>query len=219
MKWLMFLLAIFTTYTDQTFRTECAVLVNASPEVADTVVDSLVGDFQNNPEHLFDWAFSGIGKQDDEAKESFLIEYKTTSYDPKTGKGKIVMDVIIPHVKRFKDICIDGFMIDKHGSHTNYDKIADIDNFHVKDITKYSRKVFINATYSGSLLESAYGNLYVVPLAGDKTAYIMDMHVKFGWFFNIFISKRLYQKTMEWRIARYVENLKTSAEILQKGSR
>ncbi len=83
----MLLLTIFTTYTEQTFRTECALLVNASPAVADILVDSLVCDFQSNPEHLFDWAFNGLGKQNDESKESFLIEYKSTSYDPETGKG------------------------------------------------------------------------------------------------------------------------------------
>lgn len=212
---MMLLLAIFTTYTDQTFRTECAVLVDASPKVADILVDSLVVDFQKNPEHLFDWAFNGLGKQDDESKESFLIEYKTTAYNPETGKGKIVMDVIIPNIKRIKDVCIDGTMTDTHGSHTDYDNISTVDDFHVKDITRYSRKIFISATYSGNLLKSAYGNLYVIPLARNKTVYIMDMHVQFGWFFNMFISKRLYKRTMEWRIARYVENLKTSAETMQ----
>lgn len=216
MKWMFILLTIFTIYTDQTFRTECAVPVNASPKIADILIDSLVFDFQKNPEHLFDWAFSGIGKQNDESKESFLIEYKTTAYNPNTGKGKIVMDVIIPKIKRIKDICIDGTMTDTHGSHTDYVTISDINNFHVNDITRYSRRIFINATYSGNLLESAYGNLYVVPLACDKSIYIMDMHVKFGWFFNMFISKRLYRRTMEWRIARYLENLKASAESMQK---
>ena len=212
---LMILLGIFTIYTDQTFRTECAVLVNASPAVADILVDSLVCDFQNNPEHLFDWAFSGLGKQNDETKESFLIEYKTTAYDPSTGKGKVIMDVIVPHVKRLKDICIDGAMKDRRGSYTDYDTISDIDGLRVVNIKKYSRNIFISANYSGNFLETAYGNLYIVPLACDKTIYIMDMHVKFGWFFNMFISKRLYKRTMEWRIARYIENLKTSAEILQ----
>ncbi len=213
---MMLLLTIFTTYTEQTFRTECALLVNASPAVADILVDSLVCDFQSNPEHLFDWAFNGLGKQNDESKESFLIEYKSTSYDPETGKGKIVMDVIIPNIKRIKDVCIDGIMTDTHGSHTDYEHISDMDSLRVKDIKKYSRKIFINATYSGNLLQAAYGDLFIVPLAHDKTIYIMDMNVKFGWLFNMFISKRLYKKTMEWRIARYIENLKTSAEMLQK---
>lgn len=217
MKVLVILLAIFTIYTDQTFRTECAVGVHASPEVADVLVDSLVCDFQRNPERLFDWAFNGLGKQNDESKESFLIEYKATAYDPETGRGKVVMDVIIQNFKRIKDVCIDGIMEDSHGSYTEYDSIPDIDSLRVRDIEKYSRRIFISANYSGNLLESAYGNLYVVPLACNQTIYIMDMHVKFGWFFNMFISKRLYKKTMEWRIARYIENLKTSAEILQRG--
>jgi hypothetical protein len=40
----------------------------------------------------------------------------------------------------------------------------------------------------------------------------MDVHVKFGWFFRIFISRKVYSDTIDWRLVRFVQNLKLRAE-------
>ena len=47
----------------------------------------------------------------------------------------------------------------------------------------------------------------------DITASLaMDVHVKFGWFFRIFISRKVYSDTVDWRLVRFVQNLKLTAE-------
>ena len=42
----------------------------------------------------------------------------------------------------------------------------------------------------------------------------MDINIKYGWFFNIFITKRIYKNSVEWRVNRYMNNLKKVAEDL-----
>jgi hypothetical protein len=38
------------------------------------------------------------------------------------------------------------------------------------------------------------------------------VHVKFGWFFRIFISRKVYSETIDWRLVRFVTNLQMTAE-------
>jgi aspartate kinase len=65
---------------------------------------------------------------------------------------------------------------------------------------------------AGTLIKEAYGSFHVQP-TGENTAKIgMDVHVKFGWFFRIFISRKVYSETIDWRLARFVENLKLMSE-------
>ena len=37
-------------------------------------------------------------------------------------------------------------------------------------------------------------------------------HCQFGWFFNLFISRKMYKNTVEWRIQQFLENLRNTAE-------
>ena len=37
-------------------------------------------------------------------------------------------------------------------------------------------------------------------------------HCKFGWFFNLFISRKMYRNTVEWRIEQFLENLRCTVE-------
>ena len=159
MSLLFALLSIFTIYTEKTFRTECAIEVYASPEVANVVVDSIIVDFRTNPENLFSWAFNGAGKQDDKDKDAFLIDYKSTYYDPKMDYGRAIIDVIVPKVTTFKNISLEGKVVDEIENSFVFDKNFEIDKFPLKEITTYSRHVFIDATYSGNLIKKAYGNL------------------------------------------------------------
>ena len=40
----------------------------------------------------------------------------------------------------------------------------------------------------------------------------MDVNVKFGWFFRIFITRKVYRETIDWRLVRFVTNLQMTAE-------
>jgi hypothetical protein len=43
----------------------------------------------------------------------------------------------------------------------------------------------------------------------------MDVHVRFGWFFRIFISRKVYSETIDWRLVRFVNNLKLRSEGIE----
>jgi hypothetical protein len=43
---------------------------------------------------------------------------------------------------------------------------------------------------------------------------MMDINIKYGWFFNIFINMKIYKNSVEWRVNRYMQNLKRVAEEL-----
>ncbi len=62
-------------------------MVNTPASVSDTLLARFIHDFQHDPDALFDWTFYGVGAQDDESKNSFLLEYKQTVYEPKRQYG------------------------------------------------------------------------------------------------------------------------------------
>jgi hypothetical protein len=41
---------------------------------------------------------------------------------------------------------------------------------------------------------------------------LLDAHVRFGWFFRIFITRRVYSDTVDWRFERFVNNIKLTAQ-------
>ncbi len=208
------LLSIITTYTDKTFHTECAVPVDASIEVANKIVDQMIAEFNTDPELLFNWALYGAGKQNDSEKEVFLLSFKHTEYIADEGYGRAVLDVIVPHFTTIKDVVLEARVKDEYGT-AEIDSLLTADSCRLGMITKWSRRFFIDADYSGNLLKDAYGNLYIIPVGENKCIYYMDMNVRFGWFFNIFISKKTYKNTVEWRIAQYMDNLKKESEKIQ----
>ena len=52
----------------------------------------------------------------------------------------------------------------------------------------------------------------MTPLIDTTSQMAIDMHVKFGWFFRIFITRKIYRETIDWRVERFVTNLKMRAE-------
>ncbi len=208
---LFIILSIITTYTDKTFHTECAVPVEASFDIANEIVDQMIAEFNTDPELLFNWALYGAGKQNDSEKEVFLLNFKHTEYIAAEGYGRAVLDVIVPHLTTVKDVILEARVKDEYGS-AEIDSFITADSCRLDMITKWSRRFFIDAQYSGNLLKAAYGNLYIIPTGENTCVYYMDMHVRFGWFFNIFISKKTYKNTVEWRIVQYLENLKRESE-------
>jgi hypothetical protein len=87
-----------------------------------------------------------------------------------------------------------------------------IEAFVADSVVGDRRDIRVDIRYAGTLIKEAYGSFHVKP-TGENTAKIgMDVHVKFGWFFRIFISRKVYSETIDWRLARFVENLKLMSE-------
>ena len=213
MRLVCFLCFITSVYANKTYTTVCAVPVDAPAEVSDTIFARFVKDFQSSPDALFDWALYGTGAQDDEEKNAFLLEYKETVYVPEDNYGRITVDVIIPGLTRIKDIVLAGTVIDEKDSIV-YNPQLCIDSLNMSNIPNWNRHFYIDVMYSGNLLERGFGNIYIIPIDSTHSAFLMDMNLKYGWFFKIFITMKVYRNSVEWRINRYMNNLKRVAEEL-----
>lgn len=218
MKILCFLCLITSIYSDKTYSTVCAVPVDAPVEVADSIFVRFIQDFQASPDALFDWALYGTGTQDDEEKNAFLLEYKETVYQPDKKYGRITTDIVIPGLTRFKNIVLEGTVIDEKRE-INYNPTLCVDSLTMSNIPNWTRHFDIDVSYSGKLLERGWGNLYIIPIDTTHSIFLMDINIRYGWFFNIFITMKVYKNSVEWRVNKYMKNLKKVAEQLYENEK
>lgn len=208
---LLLLLSVFTTHSNQTFHTQCAVEVNAPAAVADEVIEQLIYDFQYDFEHLFDWAFLDLGKQNNEDRDALLLASRAIVYNPEKEYGRITMDVIIPGFITIPGILVEGIIRDERGD-CRCDTCLNANSLPINYIPHYSRRMYIEANRTGGIFEKAYGNLYVIPKDSSHSVYVMDINMRFEWFLRIFVSKRVWRNTLQWRAVNYLNNLKRAAE-------
>jgi hypothetical protein len=195
MTLLTILLLILTTLKDGMFHTEYETEVAASSQECNMVIDSMIYYLQTDPEKLSENFFGGLGKQSDSNKNAFYLIWKQAEYKPEQKYGKLVLDVLVNGVPFLKDVVVESVVTDS--------------------ITDNQRDIRVDIHYAGTLLKEAYGTFHIVPTGENTTRIGMDVHVKFGWFFRIFISRKVYSDTIDWRLVRFVNNLKLTAEGYQ----
>jgi hypothetical protein len=136
--------------------------------------------------------FAGLGKQEDSKKNAFYLIWKESEYLLEKQYSKLVLDVLVDERPFLKNVVIESQVTDS--------------------MQGTQRDIRVDIHYAGTLLKEAYGTFHVIP-TGENTAKIgMDVHVKFGWFFRIFISRKVYSETIDWRLVRFVTNLQMTAE-------
>lgn len=192
---LTILLLILTTLKDGMFHTEYETEVAASSQECNMVIDSMIYYLQTDPERLSENFFGGLGKQSDSNKNAFYLIWKQAEYKPEQKYGKLVLDVLVNGMPFLKDVVVESVVTDS--------------------ITDNQRDIRVDIHYAGTLLKEAYGTFHIVPTGENTTRIGMDVHVKFGWFFRIFISRKVYSDTIDWRLVRFVNNLKLTAEGYQ----
>ena len=186
------LFTVLTTLSEGMFRTSYETEVAASAEACNVVVDSMIYYLQTDPEMLSEQFFAGLGKQEDSKKNAFYLVWKESEYVPEKQYSKLVLDVLVDEKPFLKDMVVESQVTDS--------------------MSGERRDIRVDIHYAGTLIKEAYGSFHVLPM-GDKNAKIgMDVHVKFGWFFRIFISRKVYSDTIDWRLVRFVQNLKLRAE-------
>lgn len=195
MTLLTILLLILTTLKDGMFHTEYETEVAASSQECNMVIDSMIYYLQTDPEKLSENFFGGLGKQSDSNKNAFYLIWKQAEYKPEQKYGKLILDVLVNGVPFLKDVVVESVVTDS--------------------ITDNQRDIRVDIHYAGTLLKEAYGTFHIVPTGENTTRIGMDVHVKFGWFFRIFISRKVYSDTIDWRLVRFVNNLKLTAEGYQ----
>jgi hypothetical protein len=189
---LAILFTVLTTLSDGMFHTSYEVEVVASAVSCNEVVDDMIHCLQTDPEQLSKHYFAGLGMQSDTKKNVFYLKWKESSYIPEQQYSKLLLDVLVNEKPFLRDVVIEALVADS--------------------MQGERRDIRVDIDYAGTLLKEAYGTFHVQP-TGENTAKIgMDVHVKFGWFFRIFITRKIYRETIDWRVERFVTNLKMRAE-------
>lgn len=186
------LFSVLTTLSDGMFHTRYETEVSASAESCNVVIDSMIYYLQTDPAKLSEQFFAGLGKQEDAKKNAFYLIWKESEYVPEKQYSKLVLDVLVNERPFLSDVVIESMVTDS--------------------LSGDRRDIRVDIHYAGTLIKEAYGTFHVLSM-GEKSAQIgMEVHVKFGWFFRIFISRKVYSETIDWRLVRFVTNLKLRAE-------
>ena len=186
------LLTTLTTLSAGMFHTAYETEVAASVEACNAVVDSMIYYLQTDPEMLSEQFFAGLGKQEDSKKNAFYLVWKESEYIPEKQYSKLILDVLVDEKPFLKNMVVESQVTDS--------------------VFGDRRDIRVDIHYAGSLLKQAYGSFHITKI-DDYTAKLgMDVHVKFGWFFRIFITRKVYSETIDWRLARFVTNLQLTAE-------
>ena len=188
--------SISTVYLDGEFITYCQVLANASDSISNSVVNDFDYQMRYNLDGLFGWALKGLNLRKE--KDDLIIFYfKTTSYNKNTKIIRGIGDVIIPNIITFPDIIVDSKLSKKRYKNGK-------------------SEVNIDLLYSNGFMKKMFGTFTVLPKEEAGTLYIFENKVRFGWFFDIFITQKRFKTIMEWRLKRFVHNLKDEAERREK---
>ena len=186
------LLTTLTTLSAGMFHTAYETEVAASAEACNAVVDSMIYYLQTDPEMLSEQFFAGLGKQEDRKKNAFYLVWKESEYIPEKQYSKLILDVLVDEKPFLKNMVVESQVTDS--------------------VFGDRRDIRVDIHYAGSLLKQAYGSFHITKI-DDYTAKLgMDVNVKFGWFFRIFITRKVYSETIDWRLARFVTNLQLTAE-------
>jgi hypothetical protein len=179
--------SISTIYNDGVFTSQYHCKVIVSDKIIDEVTNDLVSDFQNSSSNLFNWALKDLGLQK-EGNELIII-LKSSIHDTKTGITHGVFEIVVPYFTTFKDVKVDAIVTKTKNS---------------KGVTK----VTANIIYSSLLLKNGLAILYIIPQKNNELLLYTNVSIRFGWFFNIFITKKRYKSIVEWRIKKFTENMK-----------
>ena len=188
------LFSVLTTLSDGMFHTQYETEVMASADTCNVVIDSMIYYLQTDPEKLSKHFFAGLGKQDDVKKNAFYLIWKKSEYLPEKQYSQLVLDVLVNEKPFLRNVVIDSQVTDS--------------------VQGAQRDIRVDIRYAGTLIKEAYGTFHVLPSSEKGAKVGIDVHVRFGWFFCIFISRKVYSETIDWRLVRFIQNIKLTAEGL-----
>ena len=190
--------SISTIYKDGEFKSRCQFTVRATEANVCEVEEKLIYDFHNTPGNLFNWALKDLGLQD-KKKNDIIFILKSSVTDKKTNITRGKFDIIIPLVTTFNDVIVDAIVSKTKCNNRENSVTAEI-------------------IYSSLLLKHGLGILTITPLKNNEFLFTTNVSIKFGWFFNIFITRRRYKSIVEWRIKKFTENMKVECEKMHEQS-
>jgi hypothetical protein len=190
--------SISTVYKDGEFITYSQVWVNASDSISNRVSNDFVYQMHYNLDELFGWALKGMNLRK-EKNELMIFYFKSTSYNKESHIIRGIGDVIVPGIITFPNIIIDSRLSERK-------------------FTTGKSTINIDLLYSDGFLKKMFGRFTIIPKRNNASLFTLETHIRFGWFFNIFITQNRFKKIMEWRLKKFVHNLKDEAERRERKS-
>ncbi|MDD3320335.1 MAG: hypothetical protein PHS59_02700 [Paludibacter sp.] len=187
--------SISSVYKNGEFVSYCKINVKASDNIANAVINDFNAQLESDLHSLFGWALKGL-KFQGEKDELMSFKFKSGTFYKDSRILKCVVDVIVPHIITVPDIMVD-FKLTK---------------------TKYpsTQNVFlVDLVCSNTFLKTLKGNFEIVSL-NNECYYTMEIHLSFGRFFDFFITESKYKQIAEWRLKKFITNLKEEAERREK---
>ena len=190
--------SISTVYKDGEFITYSQVWVNASDSISNRVSNDFVYQMHYNLDELFGWALKGMNLRK-EKNELMIFYFKSTSYNKESHIIRCIGDVIVPVIITFPNIIIDSRLSERK-------------------FTTGKSTINIDLLYSDGFLKKMFGRFTIIPKRNNASLFTLETHIRFGWFFNIFITQNRFKKIMEWRLKKFVHNLRDEAERRERKS-
>jgi len=188
--------SISTVYKNGEFITYSQVWADASDSISNGVANDFVYQMHYNLDTLFGWALKGMNLRK-EKNELMVFYFKSTAYNKETHVIRGIGDVIVPGVITFPNIIIDSKLTERKFSNGK-------------------TTVNIDLLYSDGFLKKMFGTFNVIPKRNNASLFTLETHIRFGWFFNIFITQNRFKKIMEWRLKKFVHNIRDEAERRQR---
>jgi len=187
-----------TVYRNGEFITYIQVRADASDSISNAVANDFIYQMHYNLDGLFGWALKGMNLRK-EKNELMIFYFKSTAYNKETHVIRGIGDVIVPGVITFPNIIIDSKLTERR--YTNGKSTINID-----------------LLYSDGFLKKMFGTFNVIPARNNASLFTLETHIRFGWFFNIFITQSRFKKIMEWRLNKFVHNIRDEAERRERKS-
>jgi len=181
---------IKTHYKKGVFETEATIISTASHKMMYEVILEIDQHLRRLEIDSLKWATKDLSGKD-VGKSLMQIEYNRGEYNQNTEVFNFFIDIFFMK-KQFKNIKIAVLM--KTDIISNENPIIDV-----------------SLCDSDFFLKNAYGTL-TTQQTGDENQFIVKSSVRFGWFFNFFISTSNYSAIAEWRMQKFLENMKAEAE-------
>ncbi|NDP19865.1 MAG: hypothetical protein GZ091_02115 [Paludibacter sp.] len=177
--------------------TYCQLSVNASDSICSEVINKFVYQMCYDLDGLFTWGLKGMSLANNK-DELLKFDFKTTKFDKKTNILRGIGDVIVPGVTTFPNLYIDS-------------KVTQL------KYTNGRRDIRLDLVTENPFIKNMVGVYKFIPKnRNNMSYYYLETHIKFGWYFDIFITQNRYKKIMEWRIKQLVRNMKEESEKREK---
>ena len=190
--------SISTVYKDGEFITYSQVWVDASDSISNRVSNDFVYQMHYNLDALFGWALKGMNLRK-EKNELMIFYFKSTAYNKESHVIRGIGDVIVPGIITFPNIIIDSRLTERK-------------------FTTGKSTINIDLLYSDGFLKKMFGRFTIIPKRNNASLFTLETHIRFGWFFNIFITQNRFKKILEWRLKKFVHNLRDEAERRERRS-